>query len=251
MYSNYFYFYPNNLKLGTWYRATVTVDDSALAVLDTIANSTFRTIPFSLSTLSPANGGVLQNSADPLSLTFNSAVDKLTVVASLVVSPGGSNNYTVSSNQMNISILPFSGAWKAGEDYTLVLNTATLLDINGSTVEKTDSVYHFSAPQVNVVDHSPLNNVTDVDTSANVIFTFNTIMDTASTNPAFSIEDADGNPFAGGTLSWNAALTQLTFQPSGTPFSSGTVYTAAIDTSAADTYGVNMQAPFSITFTVK
>ena len=249
MQSSYFYFYPEGLKLGTWYKSIVVNSGSTS---DTLVVSTFRTIPFSPTSISPQNYGILAQPTDPFEFTLNSPVDKLTVVSSLDVSPAGSYTYSVSSNRMTVTISPVAGAWKAGEEYAMSVNRNTLMDINGSAVEYMDSVYHFSAPQVRVIDHSPLNNVSDVDTSASITLTFNTIMDTSVTTPAFSVKDTSGTAFAGGTVTWNSALTQLTFsKPDSLPFTSGMRYTAAVDTTAADGYGVKLQSPFSISFTIK
>ena len=219
-YSTYFYFYPGGLKQAQWYRATVVVYDTAGAAYDTLANSSFRTIGFSPTSIYPANYSVLSRSTDAFQITFNSEVDKLFIISSLDVSTAIEVDYDVSSNNKTVSIVPNRGAWRAGREYTLTVDTSALVDINGNAVENMMAVYHFAAPDVRGVDHSPIHNAINVDTMGSVLLTFNTIMDTTSTKAAFSIQDTSGSDFPG-TLNWDGSLTELTFTPDPDPWMQG------------------------------
>ncbi|MFC1585666.1 Ig-like domain-containing protein [Fibrobacterota bacterium] len=249
--STYFYFYPENLKMAQWYQVYVILYDSAAADYDTLAHSSFRTEPFSPSSIYPSNNAVLRRSTDAFQFTFNSEVEKLSVVSSLTIAPATEIDYTVTNSNSTISLLPVSGAWEAEKEYALAVNTNTLIDINGNAVENIDTLYRFAAPEVKIIDHSPMHNVVNVDTSAVVTLTFNTMMDTASASAAFSIADSAGAGFAG-TIGWSPDFTELTFsQPASTPFARGMVYNVRVDTTAVDAYGINLKAPFAVTFTVE
>jgi hypothetical protein len=248
-YSTYFYFYPSGLKLAQWYWATVIVYDTVTAAYDTLLNSSFRTVGFSPTSIYPANYAVLKRSTDAFQITFNSEVDKLFIISALDVSSALEMDYDVSSDNSTVTITPHRGAWRAGREYTLTVDTSALVDLYGNHIENMEAVYHFAAPRVQVVDHSPIHNAINVDTLASVVLTFNTIMDTTSTTAAFSVQDSSDAPFSG-TISWSGDLTELTFSGS-TPFTSGMVYTAQVDTTAEDSYGVNLDSPFEIEFTVE
>ncbi|MBF0430247.1 MAG: Ig-like domain-containing protein [Fibrobacteria bacterium] len=251
MQSTYFYFYPSGLKMGKWYDIKVFNVDSTGTVLDTIEQSSFRTVPFSPSTIYPTHLATLEKSIDPFRIELNGPVDKLSVISSLGIAPETECEYTVSSDKQTITILPFADAWEAEKTYTLSVNTLALLSADGDPIEKMDTLYSFNAPKVKVIDHSPLHNILQVDTLAPVTLTFNTIMDTVVTNSAFSLKDSSDNAYSG-DLSWNTDMTILTFSHNGTNnFEKGMIYTVAVDSTATDSYSVKMKEPFSIQFTVR
>jgi glycosidase len=93
-----------------------------------------------------------------------------------------------------------------------------------------------------VLGVSPGHGAYNVSTGATVTILFNTAMNRASTETAFSLA-----PFVAGTFAWLDGDTRLVFAPSA-PLAMHTHYVVTVGTGATGTNGQQMNAPFSSAF---
>jgi hypothetical protein len=94
---------------------------------------------------------------------------------------------------------------------------------------------------------SPANGATGVSRSAAVSATFSRAMDPASVN-AGTVTLTGPSGAVAATVSFNSGTNTATLTPSST-LAANTTYTARLDKAAHDTYGMNMSASYSWTFT--
>jgi len=121
----------------------------------------------------------------------------------------------------------------------------------GATVFVDRNLVSFAAPTV--LSNAPLNNDTAYSAANNVVIAFSKPMDTASVRAAFSI-----TPPVNGKLIWNAANSQLTFDPDGI-FGFYINYVVKIDTTARAATGQTLDGngdgvpgdPFVLSFRTK
>ncbi|MBI4314712.1 MAG: Ig-like domain-containing protein, partial [Chloroflexi bacterium] len=104
-----------------------------------------------------------------------------------------------------------------------------LTDTTGGLL-KDDFSWTFSTLPPAVVNVEPTYGALDVSLTQPISATFNQPMDIVSTQGAFSLNDAGGNP-APGSFKWNDDHTVLTFTPQG-KLRLGAAYTAALSTAA-------------------
>ncbi|HUI30282.1 MAG TPA: Ig-like domain-containing protein [Candidatus Acidoferrales bacterium] len=106
-----------------------------------------------------------------------------------------------------------------------------------------DLVHRYDSTEVSIVKSSPAANDSAVAAYSNVVINFNTPMDTASTDSAFSI-----TPNVGGGISFNSNHTQLVFHPDAFLVWK-TSYDVSISTSAKASNGKNLKTPYEFRFT--
>ncbi len=130
---------------------------------------------------------------------------------------------------LNTSIYLFTPAdgLAGGTTYTVTV-LAGLEDVTGGVLQQ-DYTWQFTTVSPRVLEIYPEDGADDVPIDADVTFTFNQPMDTASVEAAFELfaTSAPDEPVAG-TFEWDADATLLAFHPA-EPLMMGEMYSAGLD----------------------
>ncbi len=231
----------------TRYTLTVSGRDPAGNNLDGQSTVTFTTareqLASTLSASTPAQDATYVAVNTQVVLTFSEPMNPSQL--SVVLSPATANlsNPSWSSDNRTVTFTP-TPVLRYGTNYTLSIQGE---DAAGNVLAATtvgfmtQSLPDTTPPSVQ--GSTPADNAPGVDINANLSLSFSEAMDTASTEPAFSI-----NPNVIGTLSWNQERTLLTFNPTAS-LDYNKVYTVTLGTGAMDAAGNALASPFSVKFT--
>jgi hypothetical protein len=132
------------------------------------------------------------------------------------------------------------------ETFTVTIDT-TASDAHGSRM--TDRYqFSFTTESVGIEYTSPSHNETWVSPNVTIQIYFNTPMDMESANSAFQMVDSGLNEVQGDFV-W-PSYDRIEFSPT-SPLAVKETYTVTIDTTASDTYGARLSAPYQFSFTTQ
>lgn len=200
----------------------------------------FSTQPVRATNISPPNGYIFVNPFVPIAVGFNTLMNTASAENAFTVSPQTSGGF-VWSGLSGLRFTPSKGLL-TNTKYTVSLNT-TAQDFEGFAL-KEPLEFSFTTDFLRVVNNSPNNQQTFVDTLASLYIRFNASVDREAVESAFST-----TPAASGEFRW---LTGYNFNFTPSPaWQPNTEYTVRIDTTATDLGGNGLPAPFSFSFTTR
>lgn len=130
------------------------------------------------------------------------------------------------------------------EDYAMDSSTVNVIANKTVFADKwLSEAPNYNAPWV--IAHSPADHTTGVSLKPKIEIEFDIRMNTASAQSAFSI-----SPSVGGSFAWENNNKKMIFTPS-TNLIAGTEYTVTISTTARTHFNVNLENPYSFSFTTK
>ena len=190
---------------------------------DTIAPTVTGTLPQIGAT------GVALDSV--IAVTLSEAMNTAATEAAFAISPTLAGSFAWSTGDSVLTFTPAAN-FAALTTYTITLGTGAT-DVAGNAL----------ATPPTVTATTPGNGVTGVAPNAAISLTFSEAMDTAATEAVFSI-----SPAVGGSFSWSAGNSVLTFTPTAN-FNLSTSYTVTLGTGARDAVGESLAAQFQFSFT--
>jgi hypothetical protein len=249
-----------DLAPGSVYTATVTTDVTDLAGNHLAENFvwTFTTspppdvVPPSVIAITPANGATGVAVDINVTATFSEAMNPATINASsFLVRHGGAPIPGVVGYAGTTATFNPDGEFPFGAQLTATITTAAAdLAGNALVTENTWSFTTVAAPDVTpptVVATTPADGESDVEYDVSITATFSEPMDASTLTTATFTLQQGGTPVAG-TVGYAGGV--ATFDPA-VDLSPGLVYTAAINTAAADAAGNTLAAPHVWTFSTR
>lgn len=254
----------SGLADGTYYYVVRLVSPSGAesSVNSNEASATVDTVPPTVVSTSPANNATGVPLTTTISITFSEAMVTSTVESAFSASPAISCSWSWNSPTNTVATCTPSTDLAADTLYTITIGTGAT-DVAGnhlaSPYQSTFTTFaSLGAPVVSSV--SPYDGAQNVGTNTVVAVTFSQLMDQASAQGAFSLQQTSGpgspcyvyggTPLcasSGGSFSWTANNT-MTFTPASALEASAS-YTVAVSTSAHNTAGTPLAQAFSSGFT--
>jgi hypothetical protein len=211
---------------------------------------TTNTTPPTVTVTDPANTATGISLNQQIAITFNKALDPLTVNASTITLSQGTTPVVATVSSVNNRVtLTLAGNMTPNKIYTVTVTTG-VKDTSGNAIS-TNYTFNFTSgatPDVTppvVSSSDPADNSTNVILSKIITVTFDKTLDpltvTAST---FTVKQ--GTTVVAGTVSNSG--TQVSFVPTGN-YSPTTVYTATITTGVKDMAGNALASNYTFSFT--
>ncbi|MDQ3265137.1 MAG: Ig-like domain-containing protein [Myxococcota bacterium] len=209
---------PQPLAQGTAYSVTLSAKDLAQNLLIDDVTFAFHTqeapdsTPPTLVSSTPADESTAVPLAQTLAFIFSEGMDPSTVSTLVTFSPSVPSYALTWYNEGTLLEVNPAADLAGSTSYTVTLNS-TLKDASGNAFAggaisfSTAAAADTTPPTL--LSTVPAQNAAGVLRSTNVTLNFSEPMDRALTQAAFSVF----NPARTGAFSWNAASTQLTFNP--------------------------------------
>lgn len=227
-------FRPNaTLRTSTAY--TVSLDTSACTVdnshVEFVFSYSFSTEPFRVVQSNPATGTTGYGLNQQAYFYFPAPVNAASVEKAVSVTPATAVDFTWSG--LYLYVKPKSGYWRSGTQYTITVADSAM-DSWGNPMASAYSL-SFTTASAAVTTITPSDGQTAVSPSATVYLYFNTKVNKASVENAFSCKDSLDS-LMGGTFSWSSDNTYFSFTPA-RQFKAGMKYSLRLDTTATDALG--------------
>jgi hypothetical protein len=231
----------SDLTLNTIY--TITVDTAAQDVsgmhLEEPFVFSFTTQKLKVLSFSPSNGSTNVRLYTYIFVWFNSPMDAKSVEDAFSINPLVEGEFDWPLDNRYFYFTPKIGYLAANTQYTVKIDT-TAKDTSG--VNLSDSlVSSFATEGIKIEYISPPNNSWNINASTDISIRFNTAMNQASVDSAFSIF-----PSVEGEFYWYS-LIAFTFSPYSV-LASNSYYTVKIDSTAKDLYNSKFGEVFTANF---
>jgi uncharacterized protein YkwD len=191
-----------------------------------------------LQAVPPADTAALVSSRTTISIAFSAPMDTTATSRSFVLSPAVPGSLTWLGNTMT-----FEPAAPLAADTRYAVSLANARDAEGNAIGGDTSFSFTTRDGAQIVATRPQAGAKDV-TGSTVNLRFSQPMNTTLTSRAFRVTDAQTGGRVGGTVSWNAARTQLTFTADD-PFAIGRTFKVSVLSSARDADGNAISRSFT------
>ncbi len=236
------YFYPT-----TRYRAYTTYTFSLstgakTANGDSLAfavSSNFITEPVQIRASNPEDGATYINPGTSIYFRFNTSMERISVQNAFSLKPEEVKGYFVWHNNESFSYYPYSKLATSTSYFADISTNAK--DIHGTSIVDVFSI-EFSVEPLSIQYNYPLNGSTAIPRNTSIQIAFNTDVNKATTENAFTI-----SPSVAGSFNWND-LSRFTFTPEQN-LQANKDYTVIITTTCADIYNMQLLQNFQFTFT--
>ncbi len=244
-----------NLLANTHYDVAVTTaaKDVPGKPLGSAFGSSFETDSAAptVSGVSPADSATDVAGGENVVITFSEAMNQSATKTAFSLKKAGSSTKLGGSYSWNVAgtELTFnpSANLLANTHYDVAITTAAK-DLAGNPLGSAfGSSFEADSTAPSVAGVLPVDGVTQVAANENVVVTFSESMNQSSVASAFSLKKAGSSTKLSGSYSWNAAGTELTFDPSA-DLLANTVYRVAVTTAAKDLAGNRTGSAFGSSF---
>jgi len=199
----------------------------------------FRTIPFQISTSTPADGSgnIALNARITMTLTDN--VDTGTVRGAFSIVPSIPGTLLLQNDSPTFSFVPSNG-FGANMTYTVTLSSG-LHSKSGDSLVLPNS-FSFSTASVNVTSTTPVDGTRNIALNSTITVNVDAPLDTTGIQNDFII-----TPSVPGWISTFEGSTSFTFHPVG-ELAENTNYSVTIPTTLQSTGGGGLSSPYSFAF---
>jgi len=216
-------FRPRGLASATQYQlalAPTALAANGLPLNRELAFSFATFSPLTVTHTSPAHNSRGLRGDVPVLISFNYPVVPLNCTGQVADDAAGCPNLPLvftpgvvgQGTWINTSIYRFDPlpGWEAGESYTATLPSG-VTSVDGAALE-VSYTWAFNIAPPRITDYIPRSGASNIPLEEAIRINFNTPMDPASTEAAFTLTTAQGAPVAG-DFTWRNDHTQLVFTP--------------------------------------
>jgi len=242
---------PTNLKQGTEYTLMVyrniirydtqTNKKISQETHELVGQFNFKTIP-APGIVSFNRDGVFLSNKDPLIITFESPLDKTSIIEKTSITPAIEGTTSVSEDLTQLIFQP-SGEFSKNTEYTFTILKG-VKNILGGYIENDTNIVFTTPGYLKHISSSPWNGAKDISISTKTIsLTFNQPVNKESVQQNWQI-----SPNIGGTFSWKGNTVYYSLASN---LTAGTKYTISLPVGVKSLYGYDSNSVISTSFTTK
>lgn len=234
-------FYPDDQYISNYIYIIQLTTDAKTSDGDHLSFdfvSYFETEGVNITTTIPENNATFISPQGFVYIYFNSRMDRVSVEQNFSISPLKLGDFKW-FDARRICFQP--GTFLASRtQYTITIGSEAK-DVYNNLLAA-EKIFQFETEPLRIISSFPTNGATSISRSSSITITFNTYVNQATTQNAFSLSP--------GTEGWNFQWSDLVrFQYSGATFlQPNTFYTVTIDTTCSDAWGNVLPADYSLVF---
>lgn len=234
-------FYPTDPYKTNFNYLVVLTTDARTIYGDSLAfelHNMFKTEGLTITSTTPADGATFVSPQAYLYINFNSNMDRQSTENNFAITPTKLGNFRwIDAQQACFQ----PGTYFASNTLYKVTLGAGTHDIH-NTYLSSEMIFYFRTEPLTIVSSFPAHGATNISRSSPIIISFNTLVNQAAAENAFSVAPA----IEGGKFQWSD-LTR--FQYTGTTrLLENTYYTITIDTTCSDAWGNKLLHNFACIF---
>jgi hypothetical protein len=230
-------------------KTNIRVTGEATAVLDTIFLTSIHDLILSVS---PSDGAQAVGVSQPIRISFRRQMDRESFKLAFHVEPEVEGDFywygsdrKLESGSTELTFMP-RNRFLIDTRYQVTIDTIAS-DTAGIKLSKSYQ-FSFTTESVKILYTYPNRDDAWVSPSTGISIVFNTDMNTESVNSAFKMVDSQLQDVKGDFAWYNSR--QMDFNPD-SPLVVKDIYIVIIDTTASDTKGAKLSAPYQFSFTTQ